>query len=152
MPPLTLFNIMRLSNVVASDSLLVAPTVNSRSFEDMMAEETTFTPSHQPRHVTFVDTVQGGLSSTPCRSQEEVAVPLKPMVQSHPEETGLHAAAHKFQKMWEWKISKLKGGDTSSAGLIFQSWLKDTCVHVEDKQLTQREAIQFVKDFTAQCA
>ena len=52
--------------------------------------------------------------------------------------------------MQEPKISKLKGG--YSARLIFQSWLKDICVHVQDRRLTQREAIQLVKDFTAECA
>ena len=54
--------------------------------------------------------------------------------------------------MLEPKISKLKGGHSSSAGLIFQSWLKYICVHVEDRQLMQREAIQLVKDFTAERA
>ena len=50
------------------------------------------------------------------------------------------------------KISKLKGGYTSSAGLVFQSWLKDICVHIQDQRLTQRGAIQLVKDFTTECA
>ena len=54
--------------------------------------------------------------------------------------------------MWEPKISKLKGGYSSSAGYTFQSWLKDTHVHVEDRRFTQREAIQLVKDFTMECA
>ena len=54
--------------------------------------------------------------------------------------------------MWEPKISKLNGGYSSSAGLIIQSWLKDIHIHVEDRRLTQREAIQLVKDFTAKRA
>ena len=61
-------------------------------------------------------------------------------------------AAHKFRKMQEPKISKLKGGYSSSARLIFQSWLKDIYVNVEDRRLTQREAIQVMKDFTVECA
>ena len=64
----------------------------------------------------------------------------------------LHVAAHEFSKMWEPKFSKLKGGYSSSASLIFQSLLKDICVHVEDRRLTQRKAIQLVKDITAECA
>ena len=52
--------------------------------------------------------------------------------------------------MWEPKISKLKGGYSSSAGLVFQSWLKDIHVHVEDRKLTQIEAIHLVKDFTTE--
>ena len=38
------------------------------------------------------------------------------------------------------------------ANLIFQSWLKDIQVHVEDRNITQREAIQLIKDFTAEHA
>ena len=52
----------------------------------------------------------------------------------------------------EPKISKLKGGYTFSARLVYQSWLNDMCVHVEDKRLTQREAIQLAKDFTMEHA
>ena len=73
----------------------------------------------------------------------------RPVERNHPEDVGLHVAAHKFQKMWEPKISKLKGGYSSSARLVFESWLKDIHFHVEDRQLMQREAIQLVKDFTA---
>ena len=72
--------------------------------------------------------------------------------QSHLEEKGLHMAAQGFWKMWEPKINKLKGGYTSSAGLVFQSWLKEIHFNVEDRQLTQREAIQLVKDFATKHA
>ena len=36
--------------------------------------------------------------------------------------------------------------------MIFQSWLKDINIHVQDQNLTEREAIQLVKDFTAERA
>ena len=36
--------------------------------------------------------------------------------------------------------------------LILQSWLKDINAHVEDWNLTEQEAIQLVKDFTAERA
>ena len=36
--------------------------------------------------------------------------------------------------------------------MIFQSWLKDINIHVEDWNLTEREAIQLVKDFTPERA
>ena len=57
-----------------------------------------------------------------------------------------------LERCKEPKISKLKGSYSSSAGLIFQSWLKDIHVHVKDRRLTQREAIQPVKDFTTENA
>ena len=34
--------------------------------------------------------------------------------------------------MNELKINQLKGGYSATANLIFQSWLKDIRVHVED--------------------
>ena len=57
-----------------------------------------------------------------------------------------------LEKMQEPKISKLKGGYTSSAGLVFQFWLKDIHVHVQDRRLTQRDTIQLVTDFTTECS
>ena len=32
---------------------------NMNSFEDVLAEEANFTPSHQPKHVTFRETLRG---------------------------------------------------------------------------------------------
>ena len=116
---------------MASNSPVVTPVINRESFKDMLAEEANFTPSLQPRCVKFTDTVQGQLTSTPCNLWEEVALPPKPPFQGHAEEIGLHAAAQEFQKMQEPKMTSLKGGYTLSAGLVFQSWLKDICVHVE---------------------
>ena len=55
-------------------------------------------------------------------------------------------------KLHKLKINKLKGGYSATANLIFQSWLKDIRVHVEDQNLTEREAIQLVKDITAERA
>ena len=39
-----------------------------------------------------------------------------------------------------------------TTNLIFWSWLKDINVHVDDQNLTEREAIQLAKDFTAERA
>ena len=117
----------------------------------MLPEKTNYTPNHQPRHVKFSNMVEGGFTSAPQNLQEEVALPPRPMLQDHPEEIGFHMAIHEFRNMREPKTSKLKGGYASSAGLVFQSWLKDIHVHVEDRRPTQREAIQLVKDITTEC-
>ena len=50
------------------------------------------------------------------------------------------------------KINTLNCGYSATANLIFQSWLKDININVEDQNLTEREAIQLVKDFTAERA
>ena len=64
----------------------------------------------------------------------------------------MKVVAQEFRKLCKLKINKLKGGYSATANLIFQSWLKDINVHVEDWNLTEREAIQLVKDFTAERA
>ena len=80
---------------MASNSLTVTPVVNRELFKDMLAEEASFTPSHQPRHVKFADTVQELLTSTPHNFQE-VPLPPMPPFQSQPEEIGLHLATQEF--------------------------------------------------------
>ena len=121
---------------MASHSTTIATTIiNKTSFEDEMMN---FSPHHQPRHAKFADMIQGGLTSTPHNIPEEVALPPRPVVESHPDEIGLHAAAQEFRKMQELKISKLKDGYTSSAGLVFQSWFKDMCPCPRQKAHTKR--------------
>ena len=64
----------------------------------------------------------------------------------------MKVVAQEFCKLHKPKINKLKGGYSATANLIFQLWLKDINVHVKDWNLTEREAIQLVKDFTAERA
>ena len=64
----------------------------------------------------------------------------------------MKVVVQEFCKLCKPKINKLKGGYSATANLIFQLWLKDINVHVEDWNLTEREAIQLVKDFTAERA
>ena len=64
----------------------------------------------------------------------------------------MKVVVQEFCKLCKPKINKLKGGYSATANLIFQSWLKDIKIHVEDWNLTEREAIQLVKDFTAERA
>ena len=66
-----------------------------------------------------------------------MVLPSRPVSQTHPEETVLHAAAQEFQKIGKPEVSKLKGGKTSLAGQSFQTWLK---------------TLQLVKYFTAKHA
>ena len=87
--------------------------------------------------------------------------PLEKSLQRYPEardlfEEGfsrsLQAAATEFKKLHEPKVAKFKGGYSSDASLIFQSWLKDIRVYTIEHCLSQREAIQLVKDYTSEQA
>ena len=64
----------------------------------------------------------------------------------------MKVVVQEFHKLCKPKINKLKDGYSATANLIFQSWLKDINIHIEDLNLTEREAIQLVKDFTAENA
>ena len=64
----------------------------------------------------------------------------------------LQAAATEFKKLREPKVAKFKGGYSSDASLVFQSWLKDIWVYTIEHHLSQQEAIQLVKDYTSEQA
>ena len=53
----------------------------------------------------------------------------------------MQMAVQEFHKLCEPKINKLEGRYSATANLIFQSWLKDIRVHVEEWNLMEREAI-----------
>ena len=64
----------------------------------------------------------------------------------------LQAAATKFRKLREPKVAIFKGGYSSNASLVFQSWLKDIWVYVLEHCLSEWEAFQLVKDYTSEQA
>ena len=94
----------------------------------------------------------GGFTSTPRRHLEEDRVRARINSDTYPPRYEMKVAAQEFCKLCKPKINKLKGGYSATANLIFQSWLKDINIHVKDQNLTEREAIQLVKYFTAERA
>ena len=49
-------------------------------------------------------------------------------------------------------MAKFKGGYSSDASLVFQSWVKDIQVYVLECHLSHGEAVQLVKDYTLEQA
>ena len=139
------------------------PVAGRERFEDELAEEATWASNH-PHHVRFVGSDKGGFTSTPLKSAAKVGedytlLPQQKQARENllvntvsPPKYSMQMAAWEFRKFCEPKINKLRGGYSATANLIFQSWLKDIRVHVEDRNLSQREAMQLVKDFTAEHA
>ena len=139
------------------------PVAGREHFEDELAEEATWGSNH-PHHVCFAGSEKGGFTSTPLKSAAKVGedsslLPQQKLARQNllsnivsPPKHSMQMAACKFHKLCEPKINKLKGGYSATANLIFQSWLKDIRVHVEDRNLSEREAMQLIKDFTAEHA
>ena len=139
------------------------PVAGRQHFEDELVEEATWGSNH-PHHVLFASSEKGGFTSTPLKSAAKIGEDYSLLPQQKqarqslltsmvsPPEHSMQMAACKFHKLCEPKINKLKGGYSATANLIFQSWLKDMRVHVEDRNLSQREAMQLIKDFTTERA
>ena len=128
------------------------PVIGRTQFEDELAEEAIWNVHQHLHHVYFASDPQGRFTSTPIRYPEEDRAKARISPEVYPPRYGMKVAAQEFCKLREPKINKLKGGYSATANLIFQSWLKDINTHVEDWNLTEREAIQLVKDFTAERA
>ena len=50
--------------------------------------------------------------------------------------------------MWEPKITKLCGGYSADAELVFQSWQADILANIQDRELDNKVAIQLIKEQT----
>ena len=118
-------------------------------FEDELAEEATWGSQH-PCYVHSASGQKGALTSTPLKSLAKVGEDniLLPQ-QSRARESLVNPAmclpryeiqmtVQEVHKMWEPKINKLKGGYSATENFIFQLWLKDIRIHVEDQNLMER--------------
>ena len=136
------------ASVISQDIL-----VDGRSqFENELAKEATWNVHQHPWHMHFASDPQGGFTSTPLRHPEEARMIARVNSDVYPPGYDMKVAVQEFHKLCKPKINKLKGGYSATANLIFHSWLKDINIHVEDQNLTEREAIQLDKDFTAERA
>ena len=142
------------------------PIFRRDTFEDILAEAEDEVPTTPQRQVWFADVATSTPIPRPLEPQEERTrllrasevpsqrlglidnlVPHKELYEegfSH----SLQVVATEFRKLREPKVAKFKGGYSSDASLVFQSWLKDIQVYVLECHLSQWEAIQLVKDYT----
>ena len=139
------------------DSLVVLLTQADRQIQGMSIADA--------RRFRFTDRERMGMSSTPKRpvshgsqDPEDISqIPREEDVQLGRQhhlayQEGLinnfQLAATEFHKIWDPKITKLKGGNSSTVSLLFQSWLKDIWIHASEWRLSQSGAMQLVRDFT----
>ena len=53
-------------------------------------------------------------------------------------------ASKEFWRMWEPKITKLRGGYSADAELVFRSWWADILANIQDRELDNKAAIQLI--------
>ena len=140
------------------------------TFKEILADAEDEVPPTPQGQVWFADVATSTPISRPVEPQEERTRPLRssevpswrlglidnPVPHKDLYEEGfshsLQAVATEFRKLREPKVAKFKGGYSSNASLVFQSWLKDIRVYVLECHLSQWEAIQLVKDYTSKQA
>ena len=57
-------------------------------------------------------------------------------------------ASKEFRHMRELKITKLRGGYSADAELVFRSWRADILANIHDRELDNKSAIQLIKEQT----
>ena len=131
--------------------------------EEQQEEDIPVTPQRQDQFLTStpivrpVEQPREGIqtSRASLAPSKEQSLPTLPDTRDLYEEGfswSLQAAATEFKKLREPKVAKFKGGYSSDANLVFQSWLKDIQVYTMECCLSQQEAIQLVKDYTSEQA
>ena len=112
-------------------------------------------PVIKPKHVTFA-------TSTPMKPTAEdtkdeiLALPLDSVAASsailrQPSSTVDQSTINvlsELRKIKEPRLQKLKGGTTSSAQLFFSGWLKEVRNTIQDRDLSDTEGIQLIREFT----
>ena len=129
--------------------ILVAGRSN---FENVLATEATWVLNNHPHHVHFTSNPQGRFTSTPRRHPEEDRSMARVYPATYPPRYEMKVAVQEFCKLCKPKINKLKGRYSATANLNHSVMAERHQSHVEDWDLTEREAIQLVKDLTAERA
>ena len=144
------------------------PTFRGDTLEDILAEqqeeeEVPVTPQRWVRFETSTPVVRpveqpreriqpSKVSQVPFMEKSLLRYPEVRDLYEEGFSQSLQAAATEFKKLREPKMAKFKGGYSSDASLVFQSWLKDIWVYTIEHRLSQQEAIQLVKDYTSEQA
>ena len=110
---------------------------------------------HVPEHVTFATSTPLKLQAEDGTKNEILAVPLpqeastsqRQMVLGQ-EQSTINIIANKFRKLNPPKLQKLKGGTSPSAQLFLFGWVKEVKAVIKDRDLTDSESIQLVREFT----
>ena len=113
-------------------------------------------PLAHPKKVTFVTSTPLKFDSDEVthKDMDGLAAPLTAEHNSQnpstipSSNTTLVNLASEFRKMWEPKLQKLKGGNTSSAHLFLTGWVKEVRATIKDCELSESKGVQLIREFT----
>ena len=85
----------------------------------------------------------GGISPTNLGNTQDAATIAAEVLAA-----AVAQASKEFQQMQEPKITKLCGGYSTDAELVFRSWQADILTNIQDRELDNKAAIQLIKEQT----
>ena len=141
----------RLKHLQEEVTNYLPPTVNKKCGAAITTDDTfgdlTLGGYRDTKHVHF--------TSTPIRPEiSNINLTTPPRVPK--EETIVESVLHntmqtlasEFKRTREPKIQKFRGGTSSSALLVFKSWMQDIECAIKDRNLYNDEALQLIKEFS----
>ena len=140
----------RLKHLQEEVTNYLPPTVNKKCRAAVTTDDT-FGRYRDAKHVHF--------TSTPIRPEiSNINLTTPPHVPK--EETIVESVLHntmqtlasEFKQTREPKIQKFRGGTSSSALLVFKSWMQDIECAIKNRNLNNDEALQLIKEFSEGCA
>ena len=120
-----------------------SPDLGSATSPDPELQPQSSTPHHVPQPNPTFD-----VSRIPFQSGVQDAATIAVEVSA----AAAVQASKEFWHMWEPKITKLKGGYSADAELVFRSWQANVLVHIQDCKLDNQAVIQLIKDQTQDSA
>ena len=122
-------------------------------------------PGILPESLTTVPTQMPARSSTPYRGTSQGlmnrtfdisnisptnfgAAQYVAMIAAEVSAAAMAQASKEFQCMRELKITKLRGGYSAEAELVFRSWWADILANIQDRELDNKATIQLIKEQT----
>ena len=145
----------RLKHLQEEVTNYLPPTVNKKQGAAVTTDDTfgdlTLGGYRDAKHVHF--------ASTPIRPDIS-NINLTTPPRTHKEETIAESVLHntmqtlasEFKRIREPKIQKFRGSTSSSALLVFKSWMQDIECAIKDRNLNNDEALQLIKEFSEGCA
>ena len=83
------------------------------------------------------------ISPTNCGAAQDVAT-----IAAEVSAAATAQVSKEFRRIWEPKITKLRGGYSADAKLVFRSWWADILANIQDRELDNKAAIQLIKEQT----
>ena len=100
--------------------------------------------SSTPYRTTIHDRTFDVEPSAPLRDESRHAATIAAEVSA----AAAAQASKEFRRMREPKITKLRGGYSADAELMFRSWKSDILSNIADRELDNKAAIQLIKEQT----